>query len=434
MPRLREMCETSFGVNVFGYLTSIQSQGVLARTLVQVLREQAVPVALTDVTPDFGGTGQDESVCHTGIDEASAQPYPVSIFCFTPNDTEMFLERNPRLADRDRITAVVVALEHRVLRPEFLPVLQAVDLVLTLSDFITDAVSAGLPDSTCVPFRQAIPPRTVAPSPRARWAVPDTAVLFVNAFDTFSDSCRKNPLALVRAFREAFHDRDDVTLLLKIGHLDADAGLGGQAVEAVAEAAGDPRIRIVQESLDYTDVLGLFAAADVVVSLHRSEGLGLTLMEAMSVGTATMATRFSGNLDFMTPGNAVLVDCELVPVKTPYPAYQYLVDRDVWAEPSHADSVRWLKTLAADPDLRARLATAGRSDMEARSEVVMGGEVIDGIRRALRSDDLWTGRDRFPLKRLARPHGRMRLGVLRHRTAVRAKRLLSRHSHRGSSG
>ncbi|GAA1916911.1 glycosyltransferase [Nocardioides hwasunensis] len=434
MPRLREMCETSFGINVFGYLTSIQSQGVLARTLVQVLREQGVPVAITDVAPDFGGTGQDQSVCLTGTDEASSQPHPISVFCFTPTDTETFLERNPRLADRDRITAVVVALEHHVLRPEFLPALEAVDLVLTLSDFITDAVSAGVPGSTCVPFRQAIPSRDVEKVERSRWGVQDRDVLFVNAFDTLSDSCRKNPLALVRAFAEAFPDRDDVALLMKIGHLGDDADLGGQAVTAVAEAAADPRVRVVQESLEYSEVLGLFASADVVVSLHRSEGLGLTLMEAMSVGTATVATRFSGNLDFMTAENSALVECELVPVRTPYPAYQYLVDRDVWAEPSHEDAVRWLRRLADEPDLRARLGDAGRADMETLRESVMGGDVVEGIKRALRSDVVWTHRDQSALKRLARPHGRLRLGVLRHRAAVAVKGVLEPQSQRRSRG
>ncbi len=426
MPRLHDLCDTAFGINVFGYLSSRQSQGALARTLVRVLREQGVPVALTDVAPDFGGTGQDESVCAAGTDEASAQPHPISVFCFTPADTQTFLERNPYLADQDRITAVVVALEHHLLRPEFVPVLQAVDLVLTLSDFVSDAVSDGLPGTTCVPFRQAIPQVVAAASTRSRWGVPEEATLFVNAFDTLSDSCRKNPLGLVRAFAGAFPGRDDVSLLIKIGHLDADSGLGGQAARAVAEAAGDPRIRIVEESLDYDEVLGLFALADVVVSLHRSEGLGLTLMEAMSVGTATMATGFSGNLDFMTAENAALVGFELVPVRTPYPAYQFLVDLDVWAEPSHEESVSWLRRLADDSELRERLAAAGQADMEARRAVVMGGDVVHEIRAALKGDDVWDGRSRAALKRLARPHGRLRLGVLRHRVAVRVKQVLSR--------
>lgn len=432
--RLRRRCETSFGVNLFGYLTSIQSQGVLARTMVQVLRAQGVPVALTDVSPDSGGTGQDQSVCRTGVDDASAQPHPMSVFCFTPTDMQTFLERNPRLADHDRVTAVVVALEHQMLRPEFLPVLSAVDLVLTLSDFITDAVSAGLPDTTCVPFRQAIKPTEGVRPSRPRWGVPHDSILFVNAFDTLSDSCRKNPLGLVRAFTDAFPDRDDVGLILKIGHLDADGELGGQADQAVAEAASDPRIRIVEESLSYADVLGLFATADVVVSLHRSEGLGLTLMEAMSVGTATMATGFSGNLDFMTPENSALIAYDLVPVRTPYPAYQYLVNRDVWAEPSHDDSVRWLRRMADDTELRERLAAQGLAEMRTRQESVLGGAVINEMRAALSNDDLWQRHDHRTLKRLARPHGRLRLGVLRHRAAVRVKGLLAPHSHRGSSG
>lgn len=432
MPRLRDWCEASFGVNVFGYLTSIQSHGVLARTLVEVLRAQGVPLALSDVVPDFGGTGQDESVCAAGVDEASDQPYPVTIFCLPPADTQTFLERNPRLANRDRVTAVVAAVEHRVLRPESRPVLEAVDLVLTLSDFVAEAVSSGIPEATCVPFRQAISITGATPC-KERWNVPSDTVLFVNSFDTYSDSCRKNPLALVRAFKEAFPAREDVALLLKIAHLEADDHLGGQAVLAVTETLGDPRIRILEEAMNYDEVLSLFATADVVVSLHRSEGLGLTLMEAMSVGTATMATSFSGNLEFMTEENSALVACDLVPVATPYPAYQYLLGRDVWADPSHQDSVAWLRRLADDGELREKLAGRAAADMRARHAVVMGGDVLVEIRRALLGEEVWARHDPARLRRLARPHGRLRLGVLRHRIAVRAKRLAAIYRQRGSS-
>ena len=282
---LREEISQSFGVNLFGYVTSNQSQGVVARNLVATLRSRGVSVAVTDVEPTFGGTGHDQSQCVTGCDDATAQPYPLTIFCFTPPDAEDYVRRNPRVLRADRLTAVVVFVEHHVLRPDFMPFLRAVDLVLAPTDFVMDAVRAGAPDSVCVPFLQSvlIPEGVVAD--RERWGMRDDVTTFAFSFDTLSDSNRKNPLGLVRAFQAAFPSRDDVALLIKVAHLDDDTRLGGQAVKAVVAAADDERITFLQEALPYADVLGLYASADVVASLHRSEGLGLLMMEAMSLGT-----------------------------------------------------------------------------------------------------------------------------------------------------
>ena len=212
-----------------------------------------------------------------------------------------------------------------------------------------DAVRAGAPDSVCVPFLQSvlIPEGVVAD--RERWGMRDDVTTFAFSFDTLSDSNRKNPLGLVRAFQAAFPSRDDVALLIKVAHLDDDTRLGGQAVKAVAAAADDDRITFLQEALPYADVLGLYASADVVASLHRSEGLGLLMMEAMSLGTPVLATGYSGNLDFMTADNSMLIDSQMVTVDTPYPGYQHLQGVDVWAEPDQESAVRAMRALADDP-------------------------------------------------------------------------------------
>lgn len=315
------------------------------------------------------------------------------------------------------------------MRPELLPFLRAVDLVLTPTDFVAQAVAAAVPESVTVPFRQSVVLPDGITADRSRWGMRDGTTTFVFGFDTYSDSNRKNPLGLVRAFRAAFPERADVALLIKVGHLDDDARLGGQALQAVAEADGDARITFLQQNLDYVDVLGLYASADVVSSLHRSEGLGLLMMEAMSLGTPVMATGFSGNLDFMTADNSVLVDHDLVAVDTPYPGYQHVVGVDVWAEPDHAAAVRAMRALADDEGLRLRLADRGRQDMGARRELVAGGDLLAELRRAFDDPRLWSahGRRRARLAWLARrPRSRYGWGDVRHLVAARVKKSLRR--------
>ncbi|GAA2115888.1 hypothetical protein GCM10009726_35040 [Nocardioides furvisabuli] len=426
---MRTELTTNFGVNLFGYVTSNQSQGVIARNLVATLRSQGVPLAITDVAPTFGGTGDDETYCMAGCDEASDQPYPLTVYCFIPSDAEDYLRRHPHLARRDRLSAVVVFVEHRVMRPELIPFLRAVDLVLTPTDFVAEAVASSVPDSVTVPFRQSVVLPSGVTADRSRWGMQEGTTTFVFGFDTYSDSQRKNPLGLVRAFRAAFPERADVALLIKVGHLDEDERLGGQALQAVAEADGDARITFLQQNLDYVDVLGLYASADVVSSLHRSEGLGLLMMEAMSLGTPVMATGFSGNLDFMTAHNSILVDHDLVTVDTPYPGYQHVRGVDVWAEPDHDSAVRAMRALADDQGLRAALADQGRRDMEARRRLVAGGDLLDELRQAFHDPALWSAhrRRRARLTWLARrPRSRYGWGDVRHVVADRIKKILRR--------
>ncbi|MCF6376290.1 glycosyltransferase [Nocardioides KLBMP 9356] len=426
---MRDEVRSSFGVNVFGYVTSNQSQGVIARNLIATLRQRGIPVAVTDVVPESGGTGHDETECVTGCDEASTQPHPVTIFCFNPLDSEEFLRSNPRLVRRDRLTAVVVFVEHQKLRSEFRPFLAAVDLVLSPTKFVSDAVQAGVPGSITVPFRQSILVPPGVTSDRMRWNMSETDIVFAFGFDTLSDSTRKNPVGLVAAFQAAFPDRSDVALVLKIGHLAADKSLGGEALRAVALAKNDPRVRIIEEELTYLEVLSLYASADVVSSLHRSEGLGLLMMEAMSVGTPVMATAYSGNLDYMTPENSVLVECELVSVETKYPGYSEMVGAAVWAEPKISSAVAAMRRLADNQKLRRTLTTRALRDMEIRRERVGSGDLLRELDRALARPDVWRSHTSRRLRLwwcAYRPKPKYGVGDLRHVVAVRVKRVVNR--------
>ena len=101
---------------------------------------------------------------------------------------------------------------------------------------------------------------------------------------------RKNPFAVLDAFEQALPSRRDVGLVVKVNN----ATVGGRAhpvmEELRARARRDERIVLLEESLEYERVLSFYASLDVYVSLHRSEGIGLGLMEAMSLGKPVIAT------------------------------------------------------------------------------------------------------------------------------------------------
>ena len=139
----------------------------------------------------------------------------------------------------------------------------------------------------------------------------------------------------------------------------------------------------LEESLlTFPDVLSLYASADVYVSLHRSEGLGLGLLEAMMLGTPVLATGYSGNMDFMTAENSALVGYDLVGVGgTTVGSYSAAAvgEEQLWAEPHLAEAVQWMQRLASDTDLRRRLADAGRAAAEATATRPERSAAIDQL-------------------------------------------------------
>jgi glycosyltransferase involved in cell wall biosynthesis len=173
----------------------------------------------------------------------------------------------------------------------------------------------------------------------------------VSLFDFNSSSARKNPQGTIEAFRRAFgHDPAcELTLKTQNGHRFPEllAGLRAQA---------GPNVRIVDEVWPYADVLSLIAGADVLVSLHRAEGFGLTPAEAMALGTPVLATAFSGVLDFMDETCAVMIPYTLTPVEDP----QGIYGGQSWAEPDLEAAVEGLKKLRGDAWLRTTVAEAAR--------------------------------------------------------------------------
>jgi glycosyltransferase involved in cell wall biosynthesis len=116
--------------------------------------------------------------------------------------------------------------------------------------------------------------------------------------------------------------------------------------------------------LPEADMAGLMADADIVISLHRSEGFGLVPAQAMALGKPVIATAWSGNVDFMNERNSALVSYSLVPVHDPEGAFQ--TDNQKWAEANVEEAAQWLRRLAGDADLRARMGAAAAKDVAAQ--------------------------------------------------------------------
>lgn len=178
---------------------------------------------------------------------------------------------------------------------------------------------------------------------RAYYGLPENTFLFLNMFDVYSISGRKNPEAAINAFQSAFAPDDmAVGLVLKLNN----SRYSDKEYEMIKGLIGSYKnIYIIAKTMPREAVNGLLNTCDAAVSLHRSEGLGLLCEEAMFYGKPVIATAWSGNMDFMTEDTACLVDYDMISVGKdigPYEAWQK------WADPNVEQAAEYMKKLVSD--------------------------------------------------------------------------------------
>ncbi len=205
-------------------------------------------------------------------------------------------------------------------------------------------------------------PLCIAPVPgpdsRADLGLDEDAFVFLFAFDGFSTE-RKNPQGLVRAFTRAFPvPQDRIRLVLKTRSLTDDRLRHWRQRLAVR-----PDIRIIHETWDDGRTQALIAACDCYVSLHRAEGFGMTLAEAMFFGKPVIATGYSGNLDFTNPHNSYLVPYRPARIERSLAA---LPAGAVWAEPDWSAAAALMRRVVDRPAEAAAIGAQAARDIRAQ--------------------------------------------------------------------
>jgi glycosyltransferase involved in cell wall biosynthesis len=231
-----------------------------------------------------------------------------------------------------------------------------VDEIWVPSHFVRDAV---IPHALC-PVRvvpHMVPKPICSNKQRIDFAIPKDAFVFLSMCDLRSSAARKNPLGAIRAFKQAFSRDDDAVLVLKI----SNPQVAPDVIDNLTQEIGHYRnIRLMCERLLHEDIGALIRASDAIVSLHRSEGFGLVLAEGMRLGKPVVATNWSGNVDFMSASNSILIDYRLIPVVDPQGIYQ---GQDFyWADPDIEHAAHWFRRLYEDSELRRNIGT--KAEME----------------------------------------------------------------------
>ena len=232
-----------------------------------------------------------------------------------------------------------------------------VDEIWAASRFTYDAYCRSAP----IPVRHmpmAVTVDATEGAIRSDFGLMGERFLFAFAFDGLSTFARKNPEACINAFQRAFPERNDpVGMVIKGLRVD-----GSPAWDRLSAQIGDdPRITIITESLSRGKLLDLYRAIDCFVSLHRSEGFGRNIAEAMLLEKPVIVTAHSGNMDFTGPDTAALVPVRLVQLgKGDYP----FGAGQMWAEADVKAAAGFMQRMRTDCAWRQGIAHAGRLRLE----------------------------------------------------------------------
>jgi hypothetical protein len=220
---------------------------------------------------------------------------------------------------------------------------------------------------------------------RSSFDIPPGAFTVLAMGDLASSATRKNLMGAIDIYRRAFPEPvsgpGGACLILKTHSQTGDPRFAAMAAEA---RAGRPDIVLLCDDLSRAGVTALIASADVLLSPHRSEGFGLVLAEAFLNNVPALATGWSGNMDFMTTLDDLLIPSRLVAVRDASGVYRGR--GRLWAEPDRDAAAARLRALQHDPVMRAALVERGRAAVlalaEAWTPAALAGSGLGGVVRS----------------------------------------------------
>jgi glycosyltransferase involved in cell wall biosynthesis len=375
------------GLNVVGYLRDESGWGEAARGYVRALHALRIQVALNDLSDLSSSRSEDRTLTTFEADH----PYDVNLVCVDAARHFAVMSYVGVELFEDRYNIGAWAWELPRFPEKWYDRFAYYDEIWVTTSFIANALAPISPvPVVCIPPVLTTTTHASRDNGRRRLGVSPDEVVYLFIFDFHSHLERKNPLALLDAFKMAFAPSDAVRLIIKCVNADSDPD-GFAAMSARAQ--GHP-ISIYAGYWPSQELRDLTAACDVYVSLHRSEGTGLTITDAMALGKPVIATSWSGNMDFMDVSNSFPVRYELVELRENVGPFRA---GEVWADPSVEHAAELMRFVFEEREEACARGLAAKREIDAnyseesvanlighRLEVIANRHRFPAFRRAIR--------------------------------------------------
>jgi glycosyltransferase involved in cell wall biosynthesis len=367
--------DPALGVNLLSHFCFSSGLGRAALTTKAALELAGVPLSCRDVPP-----GVDSQLEPRGK-WLGLEVHPITILnvSLVPHFEASYRRSGlARRANVYRIAYLYWELER--MPDQWSPhVTQLIDELWAPTSFVAQAMRGTM----SLPVYDMLPGvllgKTV-PIARETVGIPTGHFVFLFAFDMCSDFERKNPLALIRAFRRAFSRDEPGTLVINLyrGHIDP------VNLERLRAAAQQNRVLVIDRLVSREEINGFIEMCDCFVSLHRSEGFGLGLAEAMLIGKPVIGTNYSGNLAFMNRENSLLVDFELVETAESGSVYKKGFH---WAQPSEAHAAELMRSVFENRHEAVARAERAKKEIAEQFSVGTAGQRIKQRLAEIRNPD-----------------------------------------------
>ena len=354
------------GINIVGYLCAETGLGESVRTLVKSIRTTKIQHSLINYKlyclEDNDKRFEKEFV--------KTNKYNVNIIVINPNDLDTVISDLGKKFFSNRYNIGYWAWELPEIPTEWKKYENCFDEFWVPSKFVKRAIIKKINRHVEV-VPHSIEIKSFEKRERNHFGLDNENFLFSFIFDYNSLPERKNPTAIVRSFKKAFNENENVSLVIKCSN---SKNYSAHHELLLREVGEDERIKIMNKHFTRDEIYSLLDISDAYVSLHRSEGFGLTMAEAMSLEKPVICTNYSGNIDFAKENNSFLVGYKKTLLEENIGPYK---KGDEWAEPDIDEAAEFMRKIYENKELMNEIGNRGREYIHDNFSPKVIGKIIE---------------------------------------------------------
>lgn len=347
--------KAAYGINISGYINKQFGLGEGVRSNIRAIKSTDIPYVLNDFNIVLSKHVVDDA--KNQLEISAENPYNINLVQINIDRLQQVIEQTDKSYFLEKYNIGFWAWELENFPEESKIYFDLFDEIWVPSNFCTEAISKVSP----VPVLKMMHSIEIEKPTfsRKEFGLPEDHFVFLTMFDYYSFLNRKNPIATIDAYEKAFGKNNEQVLLVIKTSISKE--FPEDRKKLTDRISDNTSIIIIEEILDRDRLYSLMNCCDAFISLHRSEGFGLTMAEAMYLGKPTIATGYSANIEFMTVNNSFLVQYTMISAGN---QYYFSTEKDYWADADVEDASRKMLFVVNHPEETAHIARRGQQDVQ----------------------------------------------------------------------